>query len=197
VAAKKFDNSLPSRPELDKLKAELARRDISPAIMARVEGMFEQWAADPRLIVDRKISMLMNNHGLTYQTRLENDGVLNPVHVDGGRVHITVDSIYRRLILKMVESYEPVGKLKKLRRAPANMLKVRAGIVDETRKRARERTALEAKRKRDRERAKAAAASSTKRAKKSPSFPQLQPNSRSLSQPQGAFGCGLAIALTR
>ena len=169
MAAKKFDNSLPSRPELDKLKAELARRDISPAIMARVEGMFEQWAVDPRLIVDRKISMLMNNHGLTYQTRLENDGVLNPVHVDGGRVHITVDSIYRRLILKMVESYEPVGKLKKLRRAPANMLKVRAGIVDET-KRARERTALEAKRKRVLERelaAKAAAASSTKRAKKS------------------------------
>ena len=48
--------------------------------------MFEQWAADPRLIVDRKSSMMMGNHGLTYQTRLENRGELDAVQVDGGRV---------------------------------------------------------------------------------------------------------------
>ena len=82
----------------------------------------------------------------------------------------------------MVESYEPDGELKKLKPAPANMLKVRAGIVDETRKRARERTALEAKRKRDRERelaAKAAAASSTKRAKKSAELSAVPPSRNS------------------
>ena len=151
MAEKKSDFRLP-RPALLKLKAELAKRVLSASVLARVEGLFAQWEADPRVLTDRNGSMVMGDHKLSYEVLIEGRGELDVVEIDG-RIRITVDSIYRRLILRMVESYDATGDLKKIKPAPANMLKVRADYIDKSRERARQRAELEAKRKRERERA--------------------------------------------
>ncbi len=126
------------RPALLKLKAELAQRGLSASVLARVEGMFTQWDADRRVLTDRAGCQEISNHKLSYQRIIEGRGEVDVVEIDG-RIRVTIDSIYRRLIMKMVETYEGDGDLKKIKPAPANMLKARAKRVELSRKRALER----------------------------------------------------------
>jgi hypothetical protein len=134
VAESKSDFRLP-RPALLNLKAELAKRAISASVLARAEGLFAQWDADPRILVNRKTSQVMGDHGPTYEIIIEGRGELDVIPIDG-RIRIFVDSIYRRLILKMVEAD---GAQKKAKPIPVNLIKARDERARASRKRARER----------------------------------------------------------
>ena len=126
------------RPALVKLRAELAKRAISERASAIIEGLFEQWAADPRIVVDRKTSQAMNDIGPTFQIILEGRGDLPAIESDG-RIRIFIDGIYARLIMRAVETYPADGAQKKAKPIPVNLIKARDERVKAARKRVLER----------------------------------------------------------
>lgn len=126
------------RPALVALRAEIGKRAISERALPMVNGLFEQWDADPRLVVDRKGSQTMGDHGPTHEINIENRGELDAIEIDG-RIRITIDSIYRRLILKAVETYPADGAQKKAKPIPVAMIKARASRAAASRKRVLER----------------------------------------------------------
>jgi hypothetical protein len=142
----------PPRPALLKLKAELAKHRISKHAAAIIDGLFEQWDADPRIVVDRRTSQELGDHRQSYQILLENRGELDAIEVDG-RIRITVDSIYRRLILKTLETH-PADGVKKIKSAPAELLKARDERAKASKKHVRERELVAAPSTRRRARAK-------------------------------------------
>jgi hypothetical protein len=122
-----------------KLKAELAKRAIIEQGRTAIDRTFEQWACEERVLVDRKTSQKMGDHGSTYQIILEDRGELDAIEVDG-RIKIYVDSIYRRLILKTAETYSADGGAqKKAKPIPVNMIRARDERAQASRKRALER----------------------------------------------------------
>ena len=128
----------PPRPALVKLRAELAKRAISERALTITDRLFEQWQADPRLVVDRKTSQVMNDIGSTFEIILESRGELDAIQVDG-RVRVTTDSIYERLIRRVVETYPANGAQKKAKPIPANLIKARDERAKASRKRVLER----------------------------------------------------------
>ena len=83
-----------------------------------VARWFDQWEADPRLLVSRGTSQEMGDHGPSHQIDLEKNGELEAILIDGQK-RITTDSIYRRLILKTIESYPAGAPPKKARLPPS------------------------------------------------------------------------------
>jgi hypothetical protein len=83
-----------------------------------IERWFAQWDADPRLLVSRQVSQQLGSHGPSHQIALEKNGELDAILMDGQK-RITTDSIYRRLILKTIETYPADGPMKKARLPPS------------------------------------------------------------------------------
>ena len=137
MAESKSDFRLP-RPALLKLKAELAKRAISERASTIIEGLFAQWDADPRILVDRRTSQVMNAIGPTFQIILEGRGDLPAIESDG-RIRIFIDGIYARLIMRAVETYPADGAQKKAKPIPVNLIKARDERVNVARKRVLER----------------------------------------------------------
>lgn len=137
------------RPASVKLRSELTKRAISERAAAIIEGLFAQWDADPRIVVDRKTSQAMNSIGPTYQIILEGRGELDAIESDG-RIRVFVDGIYARLIRRAVETYPAGGAQKKAKPIPVNLIKARDERVKAARKRVLERELAAAPSKRSR-----------------------------------------------
>jgi hypothetical protein len=131
-------------PAAQQLSLEIADTPLSAMAEPIVASLFMQWEHEERLVVSRKTSQGMLEIGSSYQIDLENRGVLHSILFDSQR-RVTVDSIYRRLILDTIASFPVDAAPKKARLAPA-MLKPKprpehAGAVVHAEERARERAA--------------------------------------------------------
>ena len=110
-------------PAAQQLALEIGDTPLSAMAAPTVESLFKRWELEERLVVSRKTAQTMLEIGPSHQIDLENRGVLHSMLFDSQR-RITVNSIYRRLILFTIASFPVDGPPKKTRLAPS-MLKPR------------------------------------------------------------------------
>lgn len=106
------------RPASEQLRGELVSLAVSDAAQPIIERWFAQWDADPRLLVSRRVSQEIGSHGPSHQIALEKSGELDAILMDGQK-RITTDSIYKRPILRTLETYPANGPMKKARLPPS------------------------------------------------------------------------------
>jgi hypothetical protein len=74
-----------------------------------VNNHLARWANEPRAVVSRAVACQLSGCGPSHEIILEKRGELDAIHLDG-RVMITTDSIFQRLIEKTIASHPLDGR---------------------------------------------------------------------------------------
>ena len=108
----------PFNPAIGHFRAELAASTaISAAAQPIIDGFFLRWEGEYRLVVPRKVARETLSVSSSHEIDLENKGELHAILLGGQRM-VTVNSIYKRLILKTIETFPVEGGPKKSRTPP-------------------------------------------------------------------------------